>query len=243
MRIDGSPRLGCRERTRLELFEFPVVCFSTESCRTAAIISRKGTDQEPLRLEVFLRNREIDKLRERIRLLEREIALLKEERDFFRRTPTLAQGLKGETLIVKLTGGVPTGYKDPHDVTVTSGARLEVKYSHVNATNGTKTRRWNWHSVLGSANNKKYDYLVLVGEKDPEYHDQYPADLPSVFFLVPRSEVNLIKTGDDIAINTNLAAIRATTTKSLALTRHLVKAHDVFANLLRTAETPQQAVL
>ncbi len=186
-----------------------------------------------------MKDRETIDLRERIRLLERENALLREERDFFRRTPTLAQGLKGETLIVKLTGGVPTGYKDPHDVTVTSGARLEVKYSHVNAPNRSKTRRWNWHSVLGSANNKRYDYLVLIGEKDPRYDDQYPADLASVFFLLPRSEVDHIKTGEDIAINTNLAAVRAP--RSLALTRHLVSAGDRFTNLLGTAETPQQA--
>jgi hypothetical protein len=172
-------------------------------------------------------------------LLEREIADCKAERDFFRRTPTLAQGLKGETLIVKLTGGIPTGHKDPHDVTVRSGARLEVKYSHVNATKGTKTRRWNWHSVLGSANNKKYDYLVLIGEKDPEFDHQYPPD-PNVLFLVPRSEVSLIKTGNDIAINTNLEAIRAN--KSVALSRYLVKDRVVFTNLLHTAETPQANV-
>lgn len=177
---------------------------------------------------------EIVKLRERIRLLERENALLKKERDFFRRTPTLAQGLRGETLIVKLTGGVPTGYKDPHDVTLKGGTRLEVKYSHVNAPNRSKTRRWNWHSVLGSANNKVYDYLVLVGEKDPRYDDQYPAGLASVIFLVPRSDVDQIKTGNDIAISTNLATVRAP--RSLALERHLVMAGDRFTDLLNTAE-------
>jgi hypothetical protein len=184
-----------------------------------------------------MKNREIVKLRERIRLLELENARLKEERDFFRRTPTLAQGLKGETLIAKLTHGVQTGYKDPHDVTVPSGARLEVKYSHLNEPNKSKkskTRRWNWHSVLGSANNKEYEYLVLVGEKDARYDDQYPADLPDVFFLVPRSEVDHIRTGNDIAINTNLATARAP--RSLALKQYLVMAGDRFTNLLGTVE-------
>jgi len=183
-----------------------------------------------------MKSHERIKLSERIRLLERENALLRKERDFFRQTPTLAQGLKGETLIAKLTGGVLTGYKDPHDVTVTSGARLEVKYSHINAPNKSKTRRWNWHSVLGMSNNKKYDYLVLVGEKDPRYDDQYPAELDCVFFLVPRSDVDHIKTGKDIAINTNLATVWAP--KSLALSRHLVKAADGFTNLLDTAAVP-----
>jgi hypothetical protein len=177
-------------------------------------------------------------LRERITLLERENALLKEALEFFRRTPTLAQGLKGEALIVKLTSGVPTGYKDPHDVTVASGARLEVKYSHLNAPNRSKTRRWNWHSVLGSARNKKYDYLVLVGEKDPRYADQYPADLAFVFFLVPRPDVDRIRTGEDIAMNTNLAAVRAGS--SLALRHHLVTAGDRFTSLVAAAEAPDR---
>src|SRR5579864_2076087 len=106
---------------------------------------------------ILLKNRNIaDRLCERIRLLERENAQLKKEVEFFRRTPTMAQGLKGETLIANLTRGVRTGYKDPHDVTVNSGDRLEVKFSHLNVPNSFRTKRWNWHSVLGSANNKKY---------------------------------------------------------------------------------------
>ncbi len=172
----------------------------------------------------------------RISLLERENALLRKERDFFRSTPTLAQGLKGETLVATLTGGVLTGYKDPHDVTVTTGARLEVKYSHMNSPNPSATRRWNWHSVLGMSNNKKYEYLVLVGEKDPRYYDQYPAELSCVFFLVPRSEVDNIKTGRNIAINTNLDRVRAP--RSLALRRHLVMGADRFTNLLGAAVVP-----
>jgi hypothetical protein len=172
-------------------------------------------------------------LSERIRSLEREKALLREELDFLLRTPTLAQGLKGETLVATLTGGVRTGYNAPHDVTVASGARLEVKNSHRNAPNKSATRRWNWNNVLGNSNNKKYDYLVLMGEKDPRYDDQYPAELAFVFFLVPRSDVDHIKTGKDIAINTNLATVRAH--RSLALMRHLVTAADGFTNLLDTA--------
>jgi hypothetical protein len=176
----------------------------------------------------------VGQLVERIGLLERENAPLKKELEFFRRTPTLAQGLKGETLIANLTDGVRTGYKDPYDITVKSGDRLEVKFSHVNVPNNSQTRRWNWHSVLGSAQNKKYDYLVLVGEKDPRYEDQYPANLAFVFFLIPRSDVDNIKTGDDIAINTNLNGVRAP--KSLALKRHLVMAEDTFTKILSTAD-------
>lgn len=180
-----------------------------------------------------MKNRDtVSLLHKRIGLLEREKAQLRREVEFFRRTPTLAQGLKGETLIANLTGGVRTGYKDPHDVTVKNGDRLEVKYSHVNVPNSSKTKRWNWHSVLGSAHDKEYEYLVLVGEKDPRYRDQYPDGLAFVFFLVPRSDVDHIKTGNDIALNTNLETARAL--KSLALRRHMVMAEDTFTNLLGT---------
>jgi hypothetical protein len=169
-------------------------------------------------------------LSEQVRLLTRENSQLKKELEFFRTTSTLAQGLKGETLIANLTGGVRTGYKDSHDVTVMGGDRLEVKFSHLNVPNRFKTKRWNWGSVLGSAQNKKYEYLVLVGEKDLRYEDQYPANLAFVFFLVPRSDVDNIKTGNDIAINTNLATARAR--KSLALKRHLVMDEATFKTLL-----------
>lgn len=90
-----------------------------------------------------MKSHEFNNLSERIRLLELENAALREALDFLRRTPTLAQGLKGETLVAKLTGGVPTGYKDPYDLTIPSGARLEVKYSHLNKPNPSATRRWN----------------------------------------------------------------------------------------------------
>jgi hypothetical protein len=183
----------------------------------------------------FVKNHEIvvPRFRERVRLLERKNRLLKKELAFFRRTPTLAPALKGETLIATLTGGVRTGYKDPHDVTVANGARLEVKFSKLMVPNvHSKTRRWNWGSVLGSSNNKKYDYLVLIGEKDPRYCDQYPANLAYVFFLVPRPDVDDIKTGDDIAMSTNFATIRG---RSSALRRYLVTAADTFKNLLDTA--------
>ena len=107
----------------------------------------------------------VGSLIERIRLVERENAQLKKEVEFFRRTLTLAQGLKGETLIANLTGGVRTGYKDPHDVTIKSGDRLEVKYSHVNVPGRSKTKRWNWHSVLGAHRIRSTTTLYWSGRK------------------------------------------------------------------------------
>ena len=60
--------------------------------------------------------------------------------------------------------------------------------------------------------------------------------VPFVFFLVPRQDVDLIKTGTDIAINTNLATAKAS--KSAVLKRHLVVAKNTFENLFGTAHAP-----
>ncbi len=182
-----------------------------------------------------MKNHSIASLLERISSLERENAELKKEVEdlkevveFHRLTPTQAQGRKGETFIATLTRGVRTGYREPHDVTVNNGDRLEVKMSRVTKPN-SYTRRWNWHNVLGSGHNKEYEFLILLGEKDPVWRDQYPPDLQYVIFLVPRSDVDHIKTGNQIAINTNLARVRAK--RSLALKRYLVMDKDGLALL------------
>jgi hypothetical protein len=62
--------------------------------------------------DILVKNRNIvsvSRLFEQIDLLGRENAQLKKQLECFRQTPTLAQGLKGETLIARLTDGVRTG--------------------------------------------------------------------------------------------------------------------------------------
>jgi hypothetical protein len=126
---------------------------------------------------------------------------------------------------------VRAGYKDGHDVTTRSGHRLEVKLSHLNSPTSSSTLRWNWERPLGRNETKEYDFLVLVGEKDPRYEAQYPTGLPYVCFMVPKREVNTIKSiGNCIALNTNLATVRAY--KSKVLRRYLVRSREHFTELL-----------
>ena len=144
--------------------------------------------------------------------LKHENAKLKNQVDFLLLHPTLAQGLKGENLIAKLTGGVRTHYGVSHDVITKRGVRLEVKRSKVTEQSTTKTKRWNWQSLLGSAGNKEYDYLVLLGEKDPDHEKQYPADIPLVIFLIPLSDVKNKLSGvkkKQIAMSTNFETARS----------------------------------
>ena len=165
--------------------------------------------------------------------LKSENDLLKSELEFLKTYPSIAQGIKGERLVANLTGGVLTGYSDPHDVIVHDEDRIEVKTSHVDVQKGTRTKRWGWSNILGRRNTKEYEWLVLIGEKDLESGCEYPVDLPFVFFMVPRDQVDLIKTGNMIAINTNLDTARAP--KSVALKRHLVVSGTKFKDLFLNA--------
>lgn len=165
---------------------------------------------------------EVLKLKARIRELEEENEELKKKRD-------RARGVQAEDLVAKMTGGKRTGvYKGLHDVTTKKGNRIEVKLSKVHDYKSTKTKRWVWDNIVGP---KKYDFLVLAGEKDPGCCEQYPSDWEHVFFLVPRSEVNDINSaGDCVALNTNFAAARADKSRML-IDRYLVRSSEEFKNL------------
>ena len=48
------------------------------------------------------------------RALRERIAQLEKEVEFLRLHPTIAQGMKGEALVVKITGGTLGAYADDH---------------------------------------------------------------------------------------------------------------------------------
>ncbi len=170
--------------------------------------------------EIALLREENLALRSRVADLEREVELLKTH-------PTLAQGLKGETLIAQLTGGELTGYAGACDVVIDGEVKIEVKFSKLNVpAPGSSTRRWNWSKPLGWKNRgKDFDFLLLVGDKDPRFPTQYPDDSPYVFFLLPRNEVEAVMTkggsiGSSTQITTNLS--KALSAASQALKKHMV---------------------
>jgi hypothetical protein len=172
---------------------------------------------------------EIKSFKERILELEQKNYELTQENEALRKRINFARGVPAEELIAKLTDGVrTTGYKDLYDVTTKSGHRLEVKLSHLNRPNPSSTQRWNWDRILGLNEAKQYDFLVLAGEKDPRYDAQYP-DLDYVIFLVPRGQVDSIKSkGNCVALNTNLDKVRAK--KSNELKRYLVHSPEQFTD-------------
>jgi len=143
--------------------------------------------------------------------------------------PTIAQGLKGERLVCKLTKGLATAYADSFDVLTGSEIKVEVKFSKVNIPyQNANTKRWNWSKPLGHKDKgKEYDFLLLIGEKDPRFEDQYLDESPYVFFLIPRGGIDHILTsgstvGANVQLNTNLE--RAGSAASLAIKRHMARA-------------------
>lgn len=174
-------------------------------------------------------------LRMRITVLEKEVEFLKTH-------PSIAQGMRGETLVARITEGVIGAYSDQYDILVGQRVKVEVKFSKLNSPNsGATTKRWNWSKPLGwKDKGKDYDFLLLVGEKDPRFPAQYLDDSPYVFFLVPHSEVLTVMNsgaaiGANVQIISNLA--KAQSPSSAAIKQRMVPEHAINA-LLANVEVP-----
>jgi hypothetical protein len=130
-------------------------------------------------------------LRGRIKILERKKRSLEQQVSFLRTHKTLQTGMTGETIIAKAVKGAVTAYAGSYDVQI-GEQQLEVKFSTLlrsGLLTGDSTR-WAWLKLLGEGGNKKYDFLVLVGEKDLRWRAYYlDKSTPYVFFLIPRDEV------------------------------------------------------
>lgn len=143
----------------------------------------------------------VHELETRINQLEREV-------EFLRLHPTLAQGLKGERLICEITAGVGAKLNAKFDIMVKGCIKIEVKFSklHSPEKSALSTRRWSWSKPRGWLDKgKDYDFLLLLGEKDHRFTDQYLDDMPYVVFLVPAAKVPAIEvSGKAIGANVNL---------------------------------------
>jgi hypothetical protein len=161
--------------------------------------------------------RENSELRARIEVLENELL-------FLRTHPTIMQGIKGETLVASLTGGIITEYAAKHDIELNNEVTIEVKFSKLNTpVKGAKTRRWNWSKLLGwKDKGKDFDFMLLIGEKDPRYSEQYLDSSPYVYLLIPKEKIHEILTpggeiGSQAQINTNLRTARAENSKAIKM--------------------------
>lgn len=180
---------------------------------------------------------EVLSLRKRVLVLEKENETLRKHCSRWR---------LAEEAVAKITGGEITAYGLPYDVVLKNGVRLEVKHSPLCRQTRTSTVRWNWSYPLGRQNKgKDYDYLILVGDKDPD-HEYYRKD-PScpcpnfVFFIVPHSKVSACKgRGDAIGLNTNFNTIRSSNRTSKELCEKLKPWRDLEKLGLRAAGAESQ---
>ncbi len=131
-------------------------------------------------------------LQREVRDLREENRILRERVAFLQRHPTLAKGLKGESIVAKLVRGTMIAGNRPHDLLAKRGRfRLEVKYSGLLVTvRGRETRRWVWTKPFGESGKKTYDRLLLIGVADPRFSTSYK-DRPAAYVLfdVPITEV------------------------------------------------------
>jgi hypothetical protein len=212
-------------------------------CTTAYELGLAMNDTMPTelsnksRLEVDALKTENSMLRQRITQLEQEIAFLKTH-------PALLQGLKGETIVAKLTGGSLTKFAAQHDITVGSNITIEVKFSKLNTPSlGGSTRRWNWSKPLGwKDKGKAFDFLLLMGDKDARFPKQYLDECPYVYFLIPRARVVEVMTkgitiGSNVQITTNLSKARSPTSEILK--KHMVAQDLVIAFFNNTVGVPE----
>lgn len=164
----------------------------------------RGGDRRCKPLAVKIEREQI--LKSRIRTLELENERLRERIDFLEGVPSLRAGILGESLIAQLVNGKITAHAAPHDVIVTNGTKLEVKYSRLNIPMQTSTsRRWSWAHPLGLRGGKDFDRLLLIGEADPRYRQSYKeSGSPYVIFDVPyEAAVNMNRKDQMIQITTD----------------------------------------
>jgi len=180
----------------------------------------------------------------RIARLEKENEVLLREIEFLLAHPSMVEGLKGERLIAELTGGELTQYAEEHDVTISGRVQLEVKMSRAHHPNKkARTMRWAWSKPRGGQRRKRYDYLVLVGEKVPGSTDEYKQDdEPYVFFLIPTAKVPQLCSDtaraehETITLTTTPSSVRSA--KGKLLNSYIVKGKEMSAVFRKAIAAP-----
>jgi hypothetical protein len=94
----------------------------------------------------------------------------------------------GESLVATWVRGKHTDEGSESDIVARNDIRIEVKYAILNAQG--KTKRWSWMKIYGEQGRKKYDRLVLIGDRDERYSSLYSDEGSRwVIFDVPFCDV------------------------------------------------------
>lgn len=159
---------------------------------------------------------------------EETIAKLREKIEYLESHPSIAAGMQGEKLILDCIGGELTEYAAPYDLELVGGIRIEIKRSRLGPVSkkAPNTLRWAWSNLLGSSSKgKRYDYLLLIGDRDYRYKSCYLVDAPYVFFLIPMARVPQVvgknRRNTQIHLTTNFRTVRSE--RGLIIIDHMVR--------------------
>lgn len=137
-------------------------------------------------------SKQVHDLQVEIRRLQEENNDLRKKIGFLQAHPTIARGLRGETIVAKIVQGRRSEKGLPYDVFLNKfSIRLEVKFSELNvAVRGRNTKRWVWTKLFGESGRKRFDRLILVGNSDDRFSGLYKdPKAPFILFDVPFREV------------------------------------------------------
>lgn len=144
--------------------------------------------------DIFAENR---RLNDYVSRLQAEIVTLKRKVAILEKHEILAQGIKGESLVAVWVNGVVTTHNASHDIDIQDRTlSIEVKYAGLNSavrgrgSRTTETLRWAWSKPFGESGSKTYDKLILVGDTDARYAQNYKdPTCPYVIFDVPFEDI------------------------------------------------------
>lgn len=123
-----------------------------------------------------------------------------------------------EAFIHGLVGGIRTTGSAPYDILAENGQKVEIKFSSLNTPRGASSmRRWVWAHILGRADTKEFDQLILVAPQDPKFQKQsMDPRSPWIVFAVPAAEVRpLIEADGTIWTGTHPTKFRRKTHERL----------------------------
>ncbi len=179
-----------------------------------------------------------------IRELEEENARLRDELEFLRGHPTIAKGLRGESLIARLVSARRSKRGAGHDLELSeSELCFEVKYSSLLSTiAGRPIRRWVWTKIFGELGRKQYHRLLLIGDADPRFSAFYadPTSPYVIFDLSYEAAINIaggIKPGRSGAIQLTTNPLTVKSPRALALFREYQVSPSEFKHRYASIET------
>jgi hypothetical protein len=122
---------------------------------------------------------------------------LRAEVCFLRGNPSIARGIKGETLIAGLLRAQRASPGSGHDLVAQEDVLIEVKYSALlNAMANRTVRRWVWTKLFGELGKKQFHRLLLLGDADARFKSHYAdPESPYVIFDLTYSEAATIVGG------------------------------------------------